>query len=126
MRGDASEMTQVIFAVLLVILVIAFMFMLEVKPSLETYGNAQARLWAKNIAYTIDAMQGVEKGSIELDFDITWDVVITCSDECEVMVEHKDIRGSKKLLSMTDEISLIGVEDIVIEKKEGQIKIRER
>lgn len=118
-----SELIQTIFAVLVIILALAFSLTIEAKPSFETYGKAQARLWAKSIASTIDTMSGVEKGRVELDFGIVWDVEIKCNDECEVKVSHDKIKGKKRLLTRTDEVSLKGIAGILIEKEGDSVKV---
>jgi len=123
MRGMTSEMIQTIFAVLVIILTLAFSLTLEAKPSFETYGKAQARLWAKSIASTIDAMSGVEEGKVELDFGIVWDVEIKCNDECEVKVSHDKIKGEKRLLTKTDEVDHKAVAGVLIEKEGGSVKV---
>lgn len=123
MRGMSSELIQTIFAVLVIILALAFSLTLEAKPSFETYGKAQARLWAKSIASTIDTMSGVEKGRVELDFGIVWDVEIKCNDECEVKVSHDKIKGKKRLLTRTDEVNLGGIAGILIEKEGDSVKV---
>lgn len=119
-------MIQTIFAVLVIILALAFSLTLEAKPSFETYGKAQARLWAKSIASTIDTMSGVEKGRVELDFGIVWDVEIKCNDECEVKVSHDKIKGKKRLLTRTDEVNLGGIAGLLIEKEGGSVKVTRR
>ncbi|MCK4497359.1 MAG: hypothetical protein KAU24_04130 [Candidatus Aenigmarchaeota archaeon] len=119
----SSELIQTIFAVLVIILALAFSLTLEAKPSFETYGKAQARLWAKSIASTIDTMSGVEKGRVELDFGIVWDVEIKCNDECEVKVSHDKIKGKKRLLTRTDEVNLGGIAGILIEKEGDSVKV---
>ena len=104
MRGISSEMIQTIFALLVIILTLAFSLTIEAKPSFETYGKSQARLWAKSIGSTIDALSGMEQGEVEFSFGAVWDVEIKCGDECEVKVSHDKYEGEKKILTKTDEI----------------------
>ena len=123
MKGITSEMIQTVFAVLVIILTLAFSMILEAKPAFDTYGKAQARLWAKNIAYTIDAMQGMEKGRVEMEFGVVWDVDIFCITDCEVMVSYESYKGKKQLLTDIEETHLFGISGVVVEKVDGNVKV---
>lgn len=114
---------QTIFVVIVIIITLAFSLTLEAKPSFETYGKAQARLWAKSVASTIDAMSGMEKGRVEVDFGILWDVEIECNDECEVVVTHDDFEGKKTLLTRVNEVKLDNVAVLSIEKEGGSVRV---
>lgn len=124
MKGITSEMIQTVFAVLVIIITLGFSMTLEAKPAFDTYGKAQARLLAKNIAYTIDAMQGMEKASVEMDFGVVWDIDVQCTTDCEVVVSYESYRGSKKLLTTVDEMHLFGVSRVVVEKIDGNVVVR--
>ncbi len=125
MRGtDSSELIQVVFAFLLVILTLSFSLTLEAKPSFETYGKAQARLWAKSIASTADALSGTESGSVELAFGIQWDVEVECGKQCKVRVTHEDFEGEKETLTTIEEVRLKNVDGVVIEKSGDSVMIR--
>lgn len=118
-----SEMIQTIFAAIIVAAAISTSLTHFVKPTFETYGNAQARLLSKNIGSTIDAFSGIEEGRVEIDMGLTWDIRIRCNDECEVKVSHDKFDGGKEILTNVDELNLIGVSKVIIEKKDDVIKV---
>lgn len=119
----SSELIQTIFAALVVGLALSTSLILYTKPTFETYGQAQARMWSKNIGSTIDAFSGIEEGRVEIDMELEWDIRIRCKDECEIKVSHDRFDGEKEILTKVDELNLMGVSKVVIEKRDGLVKV---
>jgi len=128
MRGFSSDMARIIFTLLVIAIVFYFIITAEVKPSLDTYGNAQARLAAESIASSIDALTGIEEGSIKLDLDLVWDVsvkrkktILGLFDDVGyiVIVSHEDSDGESEILTEVEEIELKDVGGVLNEKKDG-------
>jgi hypothetical protein len=128
-------MVRIIFVLLVIIVTFYFTITAEVKPSLETYGKAQARLVAESIASTIDAISNVEGGSIEIDFDLEWDISVKNGRldiapfgdyGYSVIVSHDKFKGEKNILTNVEEIELKGVSGVLIEKDMDSVKITGR
>lgn len=96
MKAIASETMQVIFAILLVFAILVFIPSKIAEPSLSAYGNIQARLIARTIATSVDAIAISDSGSFSKTFETVWDIKVDSDrDGSYVEVSHGEFSSGK-------------------------------
>jgi hypothetical protein len=123
MKGDVSETMQVIFAILLVLLVIIVFIPSNIAgPSLSAYGDIQARLIARTIATSIDAISISDSGSFSKELKTMWDIrVDSDSQGYYVEVSHEDFSSGKVRINTPSiqETELVNTGSVSVEKPPG-------
>jgi len=129
MKGLSDEI-QLVAAVVLCCIVFVMLWPRITQPSLDVYGHGSAFLAAELIAHDINSLSVADAGRLERTFSLEWDVEITKSGEVYyVRVSHEKFRSWEKgkvpviaNVELSD-VSLTAVKGIVIEKKDGIMKI---
>ncbi len=120
MKGDMSIM-HVIFAILLGALLIFVLTRTSFAPSISSYGDAQARILARSIATSANALGVAYEGMVSQSFKNPWDIKVVCDDECWVRVTHgKYDSGKVKTLVPVQENEIRNTVHVVVYKYAGE------
>jgi len=127
MKAISSETMQVIFAILLVFFILVFIPSKIAEPSLSAYGDTQARILARTIATSADAIAISDSGSFSKTFETVWDIKIdTDSEGNYVEVSHGEFSSGKVRINSgsVQKAELINSGSVLIEKTpDGEAKI---
>lgn len=113
-KGDVSTTQQVIFALLFTIFMLGLMM---ARLDFSMRGRAQPEILAITASSALDALSGMEKGSISIAFDRPWDITLT-GDILKFESEGKE--GEAGILGSVREARISGADKIRITKEKGR------
>lgn len=122
MKGDVPLTVQVIFAGLVVIVVLYFVWQDVIVPSVRTYGNEHAQLTAQSIATAVNALSREEEGTFYRDLGLAWDISVFHDDgSAYISVSHGKFKsGDIILLYNVDDFTASGTGSIYVIKEPGK------
>lgn len=121
-KGAISLMTQVIFATVLVVAVLIFIWNTLIVPSVVSYGNEHAVLTAQSLSTSINALSREDRGSVYKELGLPWDIsVFHDGDEAYISVKHEKIKsGDILLISDAEDFSETNIDNIYVVKEPGK------
>jgi hypothetical protein len=88
MKGDTTLIIEQIFVVILSTALIFVALRQVAVPSMEAYGDVEARTIARSMATAINALGTVEEGSVSRSFINPWDIIVSCDNGCSIRTMH--------------------------------------
>ena len=125
MRAAVSLMTQVIFVGLLVVLVLTFVLRDVMTPAMTSYGEEHAKLAARSIAISANALSTQEHGTVERELGLAWNIRVFHEDgSAYVTVTHEKFEsGEIPILGNVEDFEAIDTNEIIV-LKEPDSKVR--
>jgi hypothetical protein len=138
LKSDASMIMQVLFVLVLIMMMVYLIYTRLAEPTIETYGDTQAKIIAQSVATHIDALSTVDIGSVEKTLKGNWDVQIylknnrkcksPSEEDCGYYIKVSHLKFSAEVVVHTpneiEEARLSNTNSIVITKNlEGLIKV---
>ncbi len=122
MRGDVPLTVQVIFAGLLVMVVLYFVWQDVMVPSVRSYGNEHAHLTAQAIATAVNSLSREEQGTFYRELGLAWDIgVFHKDDDAYVSVSHGEFKsGDIIILYDIDDFTASDISSIYVVKELGK------
>jgi hypothetical protein len=122
MKGDVSLTTQAIFAGLLVMLVLTFVWNSVMVPAMTSYGNEHAQIIAQSLATSINSLSREEQGSVYRDIGLAWDVKLFHEDgNAYISVSHEKFKsGNILLISDAEDFEANNLNSIYVIKEPGK------
>ena len=122
MRG-ISFMTQVVFAIILVAVISAFLFLDFLTPAITSYGNEHAQMIAQSISTSINSLSREDQGTVYRELGLAWDIRIYQDDEeTYITVKHDKFKsGDILIISKAQDFKANGIDHIYIIKEPGKI-----
>jgi hypothetical protein len=111
LKGDLSTTQQVIFALLFTIFVLG---LLIVRLDFSMRGKLQPEILAITASSAVNALSGMEQGSITMNFDRAWDITLTRDS---IKFESEGNQGEADVLGSVREAKIPGADKIQITKE---------
>jgi hypothetical protein len=115
-------MTQVIFAGLLVLLVLTFVWNSIMVPAMTSYGNEHAQLIAQSLATSINSLSREEHGSVFREIGLAWNIKIFHEDDnAFISVTHDEFKsGDIMLINDAEDFEENDLNSVYVIKEPGK------